>query len=112
MALPYHTSKSYKQLLPTTTLEPEIMEDRDQVTCQKTQNDFYNDDSKRTRCRLVELREPEIAEFVRLNVNVFETQYSRNYYNDIIKSGEYSKLAYAGNELTGGIAVRIQVNNL
>ena len=58
----------------------------------------------------VELREPETQEFMQLNVNVFQTQYSKNFYNDVIKSGEYSKLAYVGNQLAGGVGVRIQLN--
>ena len=65
----------------------------------------------RTR-RKIELREPETSEFIRLNINVFQTQYSKNFYNDVAKSGEFSKLAYVGNQLAGGIAVRIQNNSL
>ena len=62
------------------------------------------------RLQNIELREPDRQEFIRLNVNVFQTQYSKNFYNDVAKSGELSKLAYVNNQLAGGIGVRIQLN--
>jgi len=60
--------------------------------------------------RRVELREPATSEFRRLNADVFDTQYTQNMYNDCVKSGELSKLAYVDNQLAGGIGVRIQFN--
>ena len=86
------------------------MDRRGHTTCQECENNNNHKDDNLSRRRNVELREPETQEFIRLNVNVFQTQYSKNFYNDVAKSGEYSKLAYVGNQLAGGIGVRIQVN--
>ena len=85
--------------------------DRGGSTCLECKNNnHHNNGDKVPRRRNIELRQPETEDFIRLNVNVFQTQYSKNFYNDVAKSGEYSKLAYVDNQLAGGIGVRIQLN--
>lgn len=90
---------------------PVRMERRGETTCVDCQNNNnINNNTMPIWRRGVELREPETSEFIRLNVAVFQTKYSNNFYNDVAKSGELSKLAYVENQLAGGVAVRIQPN--
>lgn len=53
----------------------------------------------------------DFAELRRLNTALFQSEYSKTYYKDVLESGQLSKLAYVDGELAGGVCCRVQQND-